>query len=94
MSMDIESFLSASAGFVFSSALTMFLAKRYLASLEESVAKIAEMEKRLTEVTVKMEITAQDSKMIHEHDKKIAVLENEIFSKKCKSKTQSSGALG
>jgi hypothetical protein len=89
--LDVESFLSASAGFVFSSALTMFLAKRYLSSLEESVAKIAEMEKRLTEVTVKMELKAHDSKMIHEHDKKIAVIENEIFGKKCKSKVQSSG---
>lgn len=93
--MDVESFLSASAGFVFSSAVTMFLAKRYLSALEDSVAKISEMEKRLTEVTVKMEMTAEDSKMVREHDKKIAVLENEIFNKKCKSKAQiPSGALG
>ncbi len=77
----IDSLASAVAGACAASVMTLYFAKKYLESIETAIAKIEEIQQKLTEITVKMEMKEEDSNLLQLHDKKLAVLENEIYGK-------------
>lgn len=86
---NVDSFSSAIAGVLGASVITIYFAKKYVQSLDVAVAQIQAIQTKLTEISVKMDLRAEDAKLIHIHDKKLAVLENEIFhgKQKCNSST-------
>lgn len=75
---DIEMIAGAMAGVAFASSLTFFFAKKFLESLEVAILKIENIDKKVSEISVRLNIREEDSKMLQIHDKKIALIEDYI----------------
>lgn len=77
--METNALLSAIAGSGFASAVAWFFIKKALSNLDQISEKITQIEIKLSAINVKLEHSEKSDSILHEHEKKIAVMENEFY---------------
>lgn len=79
MDLDLDVLLSAAGGTVTSSAVAFFFLKKALIDLDSARKQITEIMKDLATMAVKLQSHDRNETLIHEHDRKIAVIEGVIY---------------
>jgi hypothetical protein len=73
----------ALAGSALSGALITAMAKAFLSrslkDLDGVVSKISEIKEQLAGIAVKLETASKESELLHEHDRKIAAMEQLVY---------------
>lgn len=87
MDSGVNTIFSVVAGCSIASAIALFFIKRALTDLDEVSKKINHIEINISRISAKLDQAENNNSLLHIHDKKIAILENEIYARRRKAPT-------